>query len=127
MNNFTLSVAEDLARGINSAKDLEATAEKYVSELLKAVEDKDNGLTQNHRIHFLDTYAYASVVIEAQKMRPNRDTFRKMSRLLQSIVETFESEIDEKLNKGQHVNKADYFELNAVRARYQSARELAGE
>jgi len=50
-----------------------------------------------------------------------------MARVLQSVVESYETQIDEKLNKGLPLSKADYFDLNSARSRYHSARELAGE
>jgi len=124
-NNFALSVAEDLARGVNSARELEATAESFAEDLHKALQS--GKVREDHKHYFRDTYAYTTVVIEAAKPLPNLDTFRRMARILQSTVEFHEKQLDNRLDKGEAVSRADYFDLNSARRRYQSARELAGE
>ena len=123
MNNIAMAVAEDLARGFNSAKDLEVTAEVYATQLKDMVEKEKNATLIDA---YTDTYAYTLLVIEAQRPIPNVDTIKKLARTLQGLVERCEKRVLAKLDKGQQPSKDEEFSLSTARVHYNSARELAG-
>ena len=76
---------------------------------------------------YKDTYAYALVVLEAQKPSPSAQVFRQMARLLKDVVRYHEQNLAAKIRQGETPTKADYALLSVVRKHQQSAEELASQ
>jgi hypothetical protein len=122
INFLVYHVSEDLARGVQSAKRWEVAAEQQAAELKKMIDNKEVArLLPGYYHDVLDTYAYARMVIEAQKSRPDTQVFKEMQRELQGVVSHFAERADEK------PSKYTYWQLNAAQTHYNSARELSGE
>ena len=119
MNSSAYYVAEDLARDLKSAASYQAKAKQYAEEIHKAIKNKE---VTGDKYNFLDTYAYATMVLEARKSNPDVNKFKKMAEILEEVVESYEIAY-----KDTPVDKFDLTELKIVRAHLASARELAGE
>ncbi len=125
INNVASAIADDLARGYNSAKDLEATAEIYTKLLEDILSAKD--LAPEAAEAFIDTYAFAKAVIEAHKKTPDKAVFVKMARMLQGVAEAIDYRIRDALDKGQQPRQAEIAKLNTVRVHLNSVRDLASD
>lgn len=124
MNNYTYFVAEDLARGIKVASQYAATAQDYAHRLKTAVDRTDPAVGPS-RDDFLDTYAYATIVLETRKQSPNLKKIRDMANLLELLVERFEAKSRD--SRSRMTQQFDLAALKAVRVHYAAARDLAGE
>jgi hypothetical protein len=123
MNEFAYSVAEELARGIETATPFEVRMVLYAKALKDIVgsdELRSIGLVEEEH-NYIDTYAYAMIVAEARKSSPDIGVFKQMRRLLQDVVAKFEQ------NARDTPTRDAFQALNAARIHYQSARELAGD
>jgi len=127
INSVVFYATEDIARGVNSAKGLEATAETLAIELKTIVDRNKDGLDHDTIQAYRDTYAYALVVLEAQKPSPSAQVFRQMARLLKDVVRYHEQNLAAKIRQGETPTKADYALLSVVRKHQQSAEELASQ
>jgi hypothetical protein len=125
MNNFSMFVAEDLARGLNAAKDFEVMAESYANKLKEAVDMSEGD--QDERDAYTDTYAYTLMAIEAQRPSPNRENLRKLARTLEELVERYENNLLEIVRASRQPSQSDLNALTWARIHYNSARELAGD
>jgi hypothetical protein len=124
INNIAGAIADDLARGYHSARDLEATAEAHANRL-KDHADKEPDPEAAEP--FIDTYAFSLVVIEAQKKNPDKSVFAKMARVLQGLVERIERRVLAKLEKGEQPSRSDTYALSTARLHFNTARELSGD
>lgn len=125
INNIAAAIADDLARGYHSAKAMEVTAESYVKLVEEILASKD--LSQQELEPYIDTYAFAKIVLEAQKKDPDKKVIEKMARLLQGIVEAIQDRIDVSINDGKQPDPVDLYDLATARVHLNSARDLAGD
>jgi hypothetical protein len=121
MNNLVYRIAEDQARGVSSAKDLHGTVLKYVVELKAISEKNDDGFAEGELSAIKDTFAYATIVMEAQKTRPDVKIFKDMARVFQDVLDALDKTPEASRNR------AFYVEQGIVRTHLRSAIELAGE
>jgi hypothetical protein len=124
VNEIVYDLSEDLARGTQGAVSYQALAETLAGELLAAASDKDNA---PYRDNFLDTYAYVSIVLEARKPDPDVNTFRKMARILENVVENQSRVLADQTSSGAVVSRADLSGLRISRTHLAAARQLAGD
>jgi hypothetical protein len=130
-NLATYYIAEDLARDNPYAIPYEARLHDYADEIKaildasdKASKDPFNVYVQNGRYDFLDTYAYAMLVIEARKPNPDYDVIRKtLVPMLKSIV----GYRREKISRAPQSTRRDVAQLRTSEAHLASALDLGGE
>jgi hypothetical protein len=131
MNGIAYVVAEDLARGLESAKSFQATAEQYANEVreaAKAIREASKTRDDEFRAAYLeDTYAYVTMVLEAGKAHPDVKRFEDSAKIFQKIIERFQQDIDERRSNNELINKSDFNYLRIVRTHLATSRQLAGE
>jgi hypothetical protein len=136
-------VAEDLARGNAYAKNYTARVHEYAEEIKSLAGELDKGgfrknafytYLQGDKYGMLDTYAYATLVLEASKPNPDYDLIKKdVVDVLRGVVEHREEEIVKKfkgLSQADRYLQVDRYQLAQLRisqAHLASARELVGE
>jgi hypothetical protein len=111
-------IAEDLARDVKAAVSFQPLLEEYASEIYKAIQLKED---EANKHAYLDTYAYASLVLEARKVSPDVEKFKRLTFILEGVVANLELE----LMRSPPSSRIDLTELNIARTHLATARDLA--
>ena len=130
MANF---LAEDLARGNEYANDYTARLKENIDEIKRVLDEIDKGgaaksafysYVETAQDSLLDTYAFGTLVLEAQ--RPNPDYDRINKEVVPNLTKVLEH-LEGSIAKKPQVDRADFAELRVVQAHLASARELMGQ
>jgi hypothetical protein len=123
-------LAEDLARDSVYVKPHVAQLQEFAEEIKHVVGELDahklpsNGFdwyVQRNKETFLDTYAYATLVVEAQKPNLDCDLIRKeVVRRLERVVEN----IGNKTASQTQIDKIDLSDFRAARAHLEAAQSV---
>jgi hypothetical protein len=135
LNQAAYYLAEDLARGNEEAKGYTARIGEYAREIKHVVDEVDNHTAKSNYFYgsyvkpdmyaLLDTYAYATLVVEAEKPNPDYGLIRKeVIDVLKRVVEHVEEQIPKHSSK---IDALDIAQLKIIQAHLASARQLVGE
>jgi hypothetical protein len=134
--NLATFIAEDLARGIEYAAPYTTRLQEYAAQIkgfVDLIEATDKRVVranpyysyiEDSKYSLLDSYAYATLVLEARKTNPDIEMLRrKVVAELKRVVSGLEDEI----RRQERVDKTDVTDLKIARAHLASALEIAGE
>jgi hypothetical protein len=136
INSAAYYIAEDLGRGNEYAIPYITQLQEYaedIKRLVDLVDSLDKRVIQTNPFYsfveglkysLLDTYAYATLVLEARKPNPDYDMLKKkVVPELKRVVGNMEDAI----KRRSRIEKIDLVELKVARTHLASALELAGE
>ena len=135
-------IAEDLARGYEEAKSHVTQLQEDTAELKRLVDDSDRrkrGFEQNpldkeiqaERDTYLDTYSFATLVLEAQKPNPDFDMIKaNVIPTLNRAIDHFERRIVQKEEgppQERHIDRIDLAQWRIMQQHRAAAQEFVGE
>ena len=133
INIAAFYITEDIARGNNDAKNHKTELQGYVEEIKRSLDEleklgsnKDGFYRQveAYKYDLLDTYAFATLVLEASKPNPDYDVITKnVIHTLEKLVEDLERDLT---NKPQP-SKQKLTAWRLARAHLMSATDFVGE
>jgi hypothetical protein len=115
-NNLAYYVAVDLTQGGRAGERYRGRLAEFADDLDKAIKEKYD---EDNRYGYMDTFAFVTTVLEAQKRDPDVERIRNMTSMLERVVEVLE-------DKARTYDRVDATALKVARAHLASARELAG-
>jgi hypothetical protein len=128
-------ISEDLVRGNEHANLYRTELQEYAEEIKRAVDEAEklgpskDGFYRKvleDKYIYLDTYAYAMLVLEASKPNPDYDvTMKKIIHTLETVVGGFEDRLRDQPQQDQDRDQLGTWRL--AQAHLLSAREFAGE
>jgi hypothetical protein len=135
MNQAAYYLAEDLARGNGEVKSYTSRIKEYGREIKRVVDEVDNHTAKGNYFYvsyvkpdmyaLLDTYAYATLAVEAEKPNPDYDLIRReVIDVLKRVVEHLEEQIPKYSSK---IDTLGIAQLKIAQAHLASARQLVGE
>jgi hypothetical protein len=133
LDAMTYYVAEDLARGSKAVSSYVTRLKGYSEELKEIIDEADKNVSKSNdyysyvraeKYRYLDTYAYATLILEARKSNPDHDLIkRKVVWLLEDVVEEFSA----KTARSVKIDRADLAQLRIFEAHLASAKSLVGD
>lgn len=130
---ITYYIAEDLARGSKDVTSYVARLKEYAGELKRITDEAGNHTSSSNdyytyvrgeKYRYLDTYAYAVLILEAQKSNPDYDLIRR--KVVGSLEEVVEN-VSAKDARSAKIDRANLAQLRIFQAHLASAKSLVGE
>lgn len=130
---ITYYIAEDLARGSKDVTSYVARLKEFAGELKRIADEADNDTSNSNdyysfvrgeKYRYLDTYAYAALILEAQKSNPDYDLIRR--KVVGSLEEVVEN-VSAKDARSARIDRANLAQLRIFQAHLASAKSLVGE
>ena len=126
-NNMAVALTDALALGVESSKDMVATLRELAEQTKRAASKKREQGKVDDADSFTDTVAYALLVIEAQKEKPDAAVVREQEKELKLVVERRQRKYDLIINNDRLPSRTQEYHLRTARLHHQFARELLGD
>ncbi len=122
-NSLTYYVAGDLVQGGKAGEGYRSRLEEFAEELRAVVKDMKDVLADDDKYSYIDSYAYATIVLEAQKKSLDLEKIKITLAELEKVVEYWGKRASDEIRADRVVINI----LKITRAHLSAARELANQ